>query len=329
VVDVLEICEPERDCATCALFAECGGRAKGPRPGGGGHVAIDDALDMKARVSTSAWSCEMLALRPKRDDAVFPEFDLTRHVTRAGEPRLVGRAKDDAPEPLLPARLSPRTPPPPRLIAGMDFGYRGLTVVLWGTVDAAGVLAIVDERAVAHQRLDTHIEAVLDSPWGLPEWVGVDPAGRQSNQQTGRSNIDAMTRRGLKVRWRSIGVAPGVALVRARLDPAAARIEREAPAPRGPASAPAAPPVQITIEGSPADEPIPPRLLIDARCATLIDSLQRHHYDPDRPDRYDPVKDGTDHAADALRYLIVNLDQPHRTARHAAGTVWRAGDGRP
>ena len=25
----------------------------------------------------------------------------------------------------------------------------------------------------------------------------------------------------------------------------------------------------------------------------------------------DPVKDGPDHAADALRYMVINLDNPH------------------
>ncbi len=321
VIDVLETCEPARECATCALYPECQGRAKRvDNPKEGGHVAIDDAIDQKGRVSVSAWACEMLALRPKRDDAVFPEFDPARHITVVGPPRLVGRARDDTPEPLLPSRNA-RGESRPRLVAGMDFGYRGLTVVLWGLVDPLGVLTIVDERALAQQRLETHIDAIIDSPWGLPDWIGVDPAGRQSNQQTGRSNIEAMTRRGLKVRWRSIGVAPGVALVRTRLDPAAAAAEldsravRRSPSDRPPTSEPSADTLVL---------PPPPRLLIDARCATLIESLQRHHYDPDRPDRYDPVKDGTDHAADALRYLVVNLDQPHRTARHAHGSVWKA-----
>ena len=55
-------------------------------------------------------------------------------------------------------------------------------------------------------------------------------------------------------------------------------------------------------------------LRIHARCVTLIDSLMKYHYPPDRPDISQPVKDGPDHACDALRYLIVNLDHASRKA---------------
>jgi hypothetical protein len=45
-----------------------------------------------------------------------------------------------------------------------------------------------------------------------------------------------------------------------------------------------------------------------ARCRVLIESLLNYHYDEERPLNVEPVKDGPDHAVDALRYLVSNLD---------------------
>ena len=55
-----------------------------------------------------------------------------------------------------------------------------------------------------------------------------------------------------------------------------------------------------------------PRLLVHARCTTLRECLARYHYARDKPGSLDPVKDGFDHAVDALRYLVLNLDRPGR-----------------
>ena len=50
-------------------------------------------------------------------------------------------------------------------------------------------------------------------------------------------------------------------------------------------------------------------LTIHPRCRHLIESVQRYHYTPRRDHDHEPVKDGPDHACDALRYLITSLDQ--------------------
>jgi hypothetical protein len=62
-----------------------------------------------------------------------------------------------------------------------------------------------------------------------------------------------------------------------------------------------------------------PRLFVHARCRVLIESLERYHYPEGRPDSMEPVKDGPDHAVDALRYLVQNLDAPSgtRVSRYA------------
>lgn len=115
---------------------------------------------------------------------------------------------------------------------------------------------------------------MLGSRWPRASWVGVDPAGNQRSLQSGVSEVTALRRAGLTVRDRRFGLEAGLRMVRARLAPAS---------------------------GSPT-------LFIHARCATLIESLERYHYRADRPQSDAPVKDGADHAVDALRYLVQNLD---------------------
>ena len=43
----------------------------------------------------------------------------------------------------------------------------------------------------------------------------------------------------------------------------------------------------------------------------IVDS--RYHYNENKPESLEPEKDGHDHACDALRYMLLNLDEPHRT----------------
>jgi hypothetical protein len=267
VADVLGPCGRERRCGveeegglrpTCPLWGECRGRAK--ERAAHGHVSIDDAIAMKSRVSLATWEAEMLCLRPRRSDAVLPEFEVGTHVRECEPPR--GAA----------------------LVAGMDFGFRAPTAVLWGWIDPEEVLWIVDERIEAGRLLDEHIAAIRTglgrrSGWSTPAWVGVDPAGRAVSEQTGVSPVQVMRAAGLVVRDRRASVEEGLGLIRARLRPACGSV----------------------------------RLMIHPRCATLIESLERYHYRPDNPADERPVKDGSDHAVDALRYLVLNHDRPPRS----------------
>lgn len=268
IVDALERCGPEEDCHACALQPECQGRAKDPQRQDAGHIARGDALAMKRRVSLAAWESEMLCLRPNRSHAVYPEFDASVHVSgeRSGQHAASGT-----------------------LVAGMDFGLRSPTVILWATVDDDGVVRITDEHVREGWTLDRHIERLHRAGRPKPAWIGIDPAGLSRNDQTGRSNATALRQAGLVVRARRTDLHAGIALVRARLQPASGG----------------------------------PRLFIHPRCSRLIECLQRYHYPQDRPESLDPVKDGHDHACDALRYLVINLD------REAAGRgSYLAGAGR-
>ncbi len=170
-------------------------------------------------------------------------------------------------------------------IGGVDFGIRAPTVVLWGAVDGSGVVRVVGERVVAGEAIGAHIDTIRRggvgpfAPLPVPGWIGVDPAGRQRSEQTGVSTIEVMRRSGLVIRDKRLGVSAGLGLLRARLRPAAGG----------------------------------PTLLVHASCETLIESLERYRYPADQPESTTPVKDGSDHAVDALRYMIQNLDAGYRS----------------
>ena len=104
----------------------------------------------------------------------------------------------------------------------------------------------------------------------------MDPAGGQRSDQTGSSTIALLRQAGYRVRAARRGLIEGLEAIRRRLEPDA--------------------------DG--------PRLIVHPRCESLIESLTCYHFDPDKPWRDDPVKDGHDHHADALRYLTVSLDAP-------------------
>lgn len=169
------------------------------------------------------------------------------------------------------------------LVCGMDFGYRAPTVVLWAVVEAGGTLWVVDERAEEEVVLEDHVKAILDGrgragvSWPKPTWIGVDPAGQAVSDQTGKSPVQVLRASGLTVRAGRLPLRRGLELVRARLRP--------------------------------AGEGRSPRIFVDPRCRVLIESLERYHYPQGDLESMVPEKDGSDHAADALRYLVGNLDR--------------------
>ncbi len=285
VLDVLERCTDEHACLTCNLHDDCAGRAKERAPGEGGHVSVADAVAMKSRVDIGAWQAEMLCLRPRRGASVYPEFNPARHVITSGhEPPVVSDEPFDALNPEA-GRRRDRI----ELVCGMDYGYRADTVILIARIDtepdgrgaggARTLITILDELVAKETTVPDHIARLRASPWvrawGDPTWIGADPAGEQRSAITGTSCADMLRTAGFKVRDRQHGLHPGLSLVRWRLAPADAS---------------------------------PPRLLIHARCRNLIESLEKYHFPEDKPESLDPVKDGADHAADALRYLVVGLD---------------------
>lgn len=317
VVDALEHCPPSRECPKCVLLPECAGKAKQRSEQDAGHIAIDDAIGMKRRVAVATWEAEMLCLRPTRSSSVLPEFDPRVHVVTKlpqwmqteVESELTDGVNDVLGSHGRAAHGSESRGIPGGgiWIAGMDFGYRAPTVVVWACVDERGVLWVVDEYVATGRVIEDHIRIVTSglkgadgqrarnaaaepSPicWPKCDWIGVDPAGNNTNDHSGVSSVTKMRQAGLVVKSRRMNVADGLNLVRARLAPAAG-------------------------EGV-GGEHNGPRLYIHERCGKLIESLERYHYPEDDPESDSPVKrDGFDHAVDALRYMIQNLDKPHKT----------------
>ncbi len=307
LIDVLSRCEPHHTCRSCSLEPECAGRAKErdrtPKARAG-HVSVDDAVRMKSRVSRTVWESEMLCLRPRRSDCVLPEFDAGIHVGNWTLSPEIAKPHPDADRvaafDLTPLGSGIRR----RWIAGMDFGIRAPTVLLlawYRENDPDRVLYVEGEHVKSDWTIERHARILLGAgapgwpePAPLIEWIGVDPAGNQRSEQTGISSIAALRKAGLSVRWRRLPLHDGLELLRARLRPAAANSR--------------------STDGQSGASP---RLFIHQRCERLIESLTKYHFPEDRPQSLDPVKDGSDHAVDALRYLVACLDKPH-TARLTA-----------
>ena len=165
-------------------------------------------------------------------------------------------------------------------IGGMDFGFRAPTVVLWAFVDTEGVVYVVDERSEVEQTVSQHAEAIKASQWPAMAWIGVDPAGRNRSGQTGSTDIAVLRSAGLVVKATKLDQQRGLELLRARLKPALGE----------------------------------PRLFVHERCKVLIESMEKYRYPAENLESKQPVKDGSDHAVDALRYMIQNLDHSYRAS---------------
>jgi len=169
-----------------------------------------------------------------------------------------------------------------RSIAGMDLGIRSPTVVVFAHLDHAGTLWVAHEYIRSGVSLDEHADAIRDAPIS-PEWIGVDPAARQRGFQTGISDAAALRKRGLTIRDTRVPIHDGLTLIRARLRPAHG----------------------------------PPTLMVHRSCEHLIRCLESYHYPKGDPFSTTPEKDGSDHAVDALRYMIQNLDHAYTTSRES------------
>lgn len=270
-MDVVERCEPSRDCAGCELWEGCGGSAKQAS----GFISVDDLIQQYRRTSHRTWQSEMLCQRPSVSASVYPNFD-------PAKPRYVA-----------PCPPQWRSDSGVTVIGGIDFGMRSPMAMIFALtkeVDARKHVWVVDAYAAEDRIIDAHVAALHQrqpdlmkilcngepsnrdpsGPGPQRGFVGVDPAGASRNSHTGLSDIDQLRRHGMRIRAQRSSIAEGVELVRRHLD-------------RG-------------------------TLTLDPACADLIRAMQQYHFDPKRPDDPNPVKDGPDHLCDALRYMLVNLE---------------------
>jgi hypothetical protein len=199
LLEVLERCPQERDCATCPLWEECRGVAK---TNCDGFVSIDDAIAMKRRVSVETWEAEMLCRRPSVRGCVFPSFDPTIHV------------RDDAQEAHGSAvGLN-------GLSLAIDFGFADPFVCLWIESRDDGSTYVIDEYVQSMRTTHEHIDHIESRPYGKVRRVCCDPAGSARSDQTAASNIQILRSRGYTVKSRRSGIPAGLDLIRAALRPA-------------------------------------------------------------------------------------------------------------
>jgi len=268
-LDVVARCPPTLKCAGCVLWDNCEGRAKTVLPGAG-FVPVGDLIAQRNRTSDLTWSAEMMCERPGVSASVYPHFDAHTPGRHVVE---------------TPAWLSDFSPGESATqtiwVGGMDFGLRSPHVMLWARVRGGGratTVHVVDEYQAADLTLDRQLQAIdaqrRQRGWPAADaldWVGVDPAGHQRDRHSGRTDIALVREAGYRVRSARSRITEGIEIVRRRFD-------------RG-------------------------TLTIHPRCVQLIRALQSYRFDPARPGNDEPIKDGPDHACDALRYLLLNLER--------------------
>jgi hypothetical protein len=199
LMDVLEKCPAERDCASCALWDDCRGAAKERADG---FYRIDDAIAAKSRVSADVWASEMLCRRPSVRGLVFGAFDAKVHVI--DQPPFV---LNDSVEWWL----------------ALDFGYSAPFVCLWIAKHGEQVY-VVDEYLQEQCTLDAHLRAIAARPWPRVRRVACDPAGNGKSDQTARSNVDLLRNAGFTVKTRPSQIVDGIEMVRAALQSAAGEV---------------------------------------------------------------------------------------------------------
>lgn len=191
-----------RGCRDCKLGPAC--LAKGRELHGPGAVvgvaaeavnglfAIDDAIKVFTNASRPTWDAEYLCKRPSAAGLVYPDFEETTHVA------------ESAPSDL-------------QLYRSIDWGY-GVFVCLWLGVDLAGGVWLLDTYKAESGTLSQHAAYLKGHRLPAVEATFCDPAGRNRNDQTGRSDIDEFRRHGIDCRYAmdpwSREVANGIGLVR-------------------------------------------------------------------------------------------------------------------
>ena len=165
------------------------------------------------------------------------------------------------------------------LYRAMDFGFSSPMVCLWLQVTPAGCVHVLNEYVQPRRAISQHAKAILGMDPARPVAATyVDPAGKQKESTSGMACTEMLASLGIYCTSRYSGISEGLELIRAALDPA-----------DGPAT-----------------------IKIHPKCRYLIDAFENYHYpSPEAAtDRSRPVKDGPDHAIDALRYFFVNRMKP-------------------
>lgn len=194
---------------------------------------------------------------------VYPQFSRQRH--------------------LLPSPENPATaiPDGAEVFAGIDPGVRHMAAVVYAYLDLEDRMVIFDEIAIQGKTVRDvcrHIH-VVNRRWAIqPRWYVIDPAARNRNTQTGRSDQQEFADHGVFTVPGQNAVSAGINRVKERLD---------------------------------AD-----KLFVMAHCAELRGEFKRYRWVSqgrgEQEAKEAPVKKD-DHLLDALRYVVMQRPlTPHR-----------------
>jgi hypothetical protein len=205
-------------------------------------------------LSATRWQQEQEISFDVCDDRVYSEFDSHLHI--------------------LPSDWIVRSDG--EIFRSFDFGYHH-PFALCLQVTSEGDVIVFDEWAGENRTTEEMLVAVrnVDLVHSIGEsrvkWSACDPAGA-AVQDAGLSPVDTLRRAGMRLKYRSSRIAPGIECVKAHLQDATGRV----------------------------------RLRISPRCRALIQDFERYRWASSGDE---PLKDGLcDHSLDALRYFFVNLD---------------------
>ena len=252
-----------KGCQACPLAEPCMGmrRERGESDKTGiaaeacGLFAIEDAITQYQQWSAQQWAAEAECKRPSLTGTVYPQFDRAKHVRHNLD------FSDDLPT-----------------YRAIDWGLNNF-VCLWIQADKRGNTYVVDEYWAPDTRLKEHAEYIKRQDCGIRvDATYCDPAGRNRNDQTGISDVQAFRTYGIPTTYSlsswSRELANGINLIRAALLPASGK----------------------------------PRLFIAGKCGKLIEALESYQLRRVNQEYVDePVKpQACDHWVDALRYYFVN-----------------------
>jgi hypothetical protein len=192
VWEVIEKCGPDRDCKTCPLWKDCGGKAKNAC----GYLKIDDVIDQMRRSSRKAFEAEMLCMRPQMEGAVFGEFTTEEHI----KPTVYDAG--------LPLYLA------------IDFGFSSPFVCLWVQVDQDKTVRVIDEYIKSEKIITEHgLEVICRTPGGIGtiSKAYCDPAGLQRTSTTGTGDIHALEAMGIRCVYHPSEILVGIGEIRKAL----------------------------------------------------------------------------------------------------------------
>ena len=166
-----------------------------------GIFAVEDAIKCWQKLSRPTIDAEFLCKRPSADGLVYPSFDPLMHkcLTRP----------DDL-----------------TIYRAIDWGYNAF-VCLWIGVDKAGTIYLLDTYKAETAKVSTNAQFIKQHAIQDVRDTFCDPAGRNKNDQTGRSDIEEFAKEGIVCHYRldqrSRNVNNGIKLVRNHLNPAAGK----------------------------------------------------------------------------------------------------------